>query len=392
MGELTVDWLLPEGDGGARTSDGVLRLPGALPGERVRWRADGGKGSRQAGVVEAILSPSPLRRTPPCPFDAECGGCGLAHLAPEGRPEVLSGWARRAWRVPEGFPVGFVASPRASGHRARIKLTLDGGRVGYRREGSHALVPIDHCLAARPEVDAAIARLEGVPLAGLATVEIRSDGARVVFAFTSAGRFDGAALAPLVDVAVDGKVFHGNPTLTLPGGLRASPSSFYQVNLEVNARLVAHVRDAVLAAKAERVADLYAGIGNLTLPIAAAGVPVIAVEREGQATADLRFNAAAARLANVVTVERPVEAWDPSREAFDVVVLDPPRTGAPGVLTRVLRNRPRVIVTVSCHAPSSARDLEPALKAGYEIVSLDVFDLFPDTHHFESIVVARRKR
>ena len=73
-------------------------------------------------------------------------------------------------------------------------------------------------------------------------------------------------------------------------------------------------------------------------------------------------------------------------------MLDPPRTGAPGVLARVLRNRPRVIVTVSCHAPSSARDLEPALKAGYELVSLDVFDLFPDTHHFESIVVARRKR
>lgn len=292
-------------------------------------------------------------------------------------------------------------SPREHGHRARIKLNLEDGRLGYREAGTHVMVDIDACRAARPELAPLIDRLRAMPpadLAGYASVELRTDGTRAVYAFTRADRQrpDPEALAPLGDVAVDGRRHHGDPTLHIPSGprrLRASPLSFYQVNLEVNDLLVAHVNRLVDEARSERLIDLYAGIGNLGLGPATAGVPVVAVEREGQATSDLIENAR--RLsANVTVKTAPVERFDLSREPFDVALLDPPRQGAPGMLEKVFQNRPRLVVYVACDPTSAARDLKAvAAHPDYSVRSVQLFDMFPDTHHVETVVeIVRRKR
>ena len=135
---------------------------------------------------------------------------------------------------------------------------------------------------------------------------------------------------------------------------------------------------------------MYAGIGNLTLPLAAStGVPVAAVEIEGDGIGDLRFNAKRAGLA-IEAHGRPVEKHDASRTPFDVVVLDPPRSGASGVLAKLVRQRPRGIVYVSCDILSARRDLKEATKAGYRLQSATCFDLFPDTHHIETVLVLVR--
>ena len=134
------------------------------------------------------------------------------------------------------------------------------------------------------------------------------------------------------------------------------------------------------------VADLYAGIGNLTLPLAEGGRPVLAVEMEGQATHDLRARAPA----HVHVQTGRVERFDLSRHPFDLAVLDPPRAGAGEVMQRVLHNRPRRIVLVSCHLPSARRDVAVARKGGYRVGSVRCFDLFPDTHHVETVIALER--
>ncbi len=399
MPSSSIEWLFPDGAGGARLERGVVRIPGGLPGDLVRWRPDGGRETAMVGALEAIERPSPERITPPCPWDSACGGCDLSALSGAGRLAALSRVAARAFGVDVDPP--FFASPRAEGHRARIKLAIDGPAVGFRGERSHVIVPIEACRVARPEVVEALARLRPWVAehgAGLESVEIRSDGARAVFAFTSNGPVQRSAFAALGDVALDGVVVAGDPTLTLRVAglaLRASPRSFYQVNLEVNERLVACVAGHVASLNPERVLDLYSGIGNLTLPIAALGVPVVAVEREGQATADLRANDRAwtvgrPKRAVIEVVEVNVERLDVARVAFDVAVLDPPRAGAPGVLERVTRQRPKGIVYVACDPVNAARDVRPLLKQGYRITSIECFDMFPETRHFETVVVLRR--
>jgi tRNA/tmRNA/rRNA uracil-C5-methylase (TrmA/RlmC/RlmD family) len=364
------------------------RVGGRGPDGRVRWVSDGVVGDTLRG--DQAVPDSPHRRLPACPVVERCGGCDLAAWAPEVRRDALGTMVARAYRHDGEVPV--LPSPRDEGVRARIKLAIDGGRIGYRRPRSHELVPIDHCPIARPELQPAVDHLAGLRLPeGLASVELRTDGERVVLAFRRSTR-DPVELPELPwPVALDGRAVQGDPTLWLSVDghrLRASPNSFFQVNLEQNEALVRHVRDAVAARSPERLVDLYAGIGNLTVPLAATGVPVVAVELEGQATADLRHNAGDLP----ITVRTgKVERFDPSTEPFDAAVLDPPRAGAGAVVDRVLRNRPRVVVHVACDPVAGARDVARARKAGYRLVDLRCFDLFPQTHHVETVAVLERR-
>lgn len=393
---VALTWLLPDGRAGGRSSDGrTVRISGAVPGDEVEFDRIGGTGTTDDGVCTSVVVPSPNRRPPPCPHSARCGGCDLDALDPDGQAAAKARTVAHAFRWDGEVPLH--RSP-PGGSRARIKLAIADGASGFHPPRSHEVVPIDRCGVARPEVGDAHARL-GAWLTperarGLRAVELRSDGERVVFAFESdGGAVDRDALAALGDVALDGKRVSGDPTLRLQVGgvtLRASPGSFFQVNPAVNAQLVDAVRHAITSRRCERVLDLYAGIGNFGLPIAAGGTAVVAVESPGSGAEDLRFNARAVPDPSKVQVHAMrVEKLDPSRIAFDAVVLDPPRAGAPGVLTKVARNRPAVVVYVSCFAPNAARDLKELGK--YELVSLSAFDLFPDTHHVEALAVWERR-
>ncbi len=398
MPETRIGWLAPDGQGvGPTDGGGFVRVRGCVPGDVVAYTQVSQKGREAAGTLDAVVTPSPDRVTPECAWDAQCGGCDLAAFAGDVRRASLARMV--GFAIQSKAPIPVVASPRQVAHRARVSLAIDGVRVGYHATRSHELVEPDLCRIARPEVQAAWTHLRAwlaehgpVPYA---SVEIRSDGARTVFAFSDRGQGpipSKAAWAALGDVALDGKRAHGDPTLRLSVAglsLRASASSFYQVNLETNALLVDHVVAKVREAKAERVLDLYTGIGNLALPIAASGVPVVAVERDGAAIHDLKTTAAEAGLKNIEALAIAAERFDPSRTAFDVAVLDPPRAGAGEVLGRVLRNRPRRLIYLSCNIQETARDLR-AYAQGYKLVDVTCFELFPDTHHIETVLVLDR--
>ncbi len=390
--QLDVNWVLPDGRAGGRMPDGtVVRLDGdAVPGDTVVWEPSAQRGHTVDGVVQARLTDSADRIDPSCPWVEACGGCDLATLRADARRAALGRMVARAFRLDS--PPEVVPSPRPTGHRARIKLAIEAGRIGYRARRSHALVEVDSCGVARPEIGTALSRVRAALAGdsrGLESVELRSDGTRVVQAFRSRGPVPRAVretLASLGDVALDGKRVAGSPRLRLEVAgvcLEAGPLAFYQVNLEANQLLVQHVLEAMTGH--ERVLDLYSGIGNFTLPLAARGTPVVAVEAVGQAVSDLRRSAGDLP---VTAITQRVERFDPSRVAFDGVILDPPRAGAKGVLKKLARNRPRTVVYISCHAPAAARDLKEL--PGYRLESVRCFDLFPDTHHVETVLVLKR--
>lgn len=372
---MQVEWLLPDGSAGGRSAKGTFRVRGPLPGDRITPGT-----TRQKGRTLSIESYELVDRGPrvphPCPVLEACGGCDLGGL-PD-RSALLLDLVTRGIQ----HPATWVDSPRPQGHRARLRLGVEAGQLGFRQPRSHTLVPIDTCPAARPELNEALAALG--PVQGATQLELRTDGTRVVACL------DAGSVTGIADIAMNGRRASGDPSLTLQvagHALRVSPRSFFQANLEVNELLVTYVLEAL--AGSERVLDLCAGIGNFSVPLAARGIGVVAVELEGQATADLKHNATV----NGVQIEvhtRAVERFDPTRSAFDAVLLDPPRAGCPGVVDKLLLQRPRSIVYVSCHLPSATRDLRPALEQGYSIEAVTVFDMFPDTHHTETVITLRR--
>lgn len=341
-------------------------------------------------------------RLPPCPLHATCGGCPQMTHSPE---DQLAEKVRFLSVAMGEAPDVVVPSPAELGYRARISLSGDAqGRLGYHRPKSHDLVTIAACAIARPEINAVLGRLP--PLPGVRRAELRSDGARVVLAVDSrddrgkpaanvATLKKALAALPigelgLAGIAVDGHGVAGEVLLRFQIGAiehRLSPDTFYQVNLEVNAALVAAVGAA--AADAESLLDLYAGAGNLSLPLLARGKRATLIESSHAAVGDAR------RTIKAHGLPGEVKTGDAGRfragdAVFDVALLDPPRAGAGGLLTELLLTRPKRMIYVSCNPVALARDIKPARKAGYAVESLSLFDMFPQTPHMEALCVLSR--
>ena len=299
-------------------------------------------------------------------------------------------------------PLTFHPSPMREATRARVHLRVDRqGRLGMSAPGTHIFVepPLD--AMARPEVTRAArevqAILQGTPHRKPRSLAIRTDGTRVVLVLDpdtpeATARALVPAVGPEGSVALGRRALWGDPwvRLEIEGlDLRFGPLTFYQVHLEVNALLVAHVLRWVTEENPTHVLDVFGGAGNLSLPVLARGHPVTLLESHPPAVADARQNA----LRNGLSLE--VIAMDahrlrPGQVFFDVAVLDPPRAGAGAVLPALCLTRPRRVVLVSCHPPSLGRDAREAMRAGYRVSALDLFDLFPLTHHVESVAVLDR--
>jgi 23S rRNA (uracil1939-C5)-methyltransferase len=167
---------------------------------------------------------------------------------------------------------------------------------------------------------------------------------------------------------------------------------FAPVNLVQNRLPVGEVWSAAALSGRERVLDLFCGMGNFSLPLALQAGEVVGIENYAPAIRQAELNARANGLSHTRFHARPAEAA--IREvaaamAFDLVVLDPPRTGAYEVVRELVRLRPPRIIYVSCDPPTLARDLVPLLHGGYEVVAARPFDLFPQTYHTESVTVLR---
>lgn len=305
-----------------------------------------------------------------------------------------------------GVPVlPMVPSDRIEGSRARITLrhpaalashtpgpSVDAPRLGFHLAGTHDhWVPSPDELArlARPEVVAAVAVFDSLGLHVHGDVEVRSDGLRAIFALTEPNPVPrtrpGPDSEPIdLDVAINGKRRSGAPVLTVDG-LRVGPASFMQVNLEVNRRVVANVDQLLNDAQPAGILDLYGGVGNLSARAHARGVPVTLVEREGAATDDARKNLPGAEI-----LAMDAGRWKPGQSFFDVAILDPPRSGAQGVLAKIALTRPRLILYLSCDPVTLARDLNTVHGRGYRVDSLQPYDMFPGTEHVETLAVIRR--
>lgn len=274
-------------------------------------------------------------------------------------------------------PAPMVPSPRMDGYRARVRLHGGpDGRLGFHREGTHEVVTGDLARVARPELVAAARDIQAA--GGMrGAVELRTDGERVVAVLEQPRPLPG-------NVAVGNRRLRGEVRLFVDG-LRVSPASFFQVNLEVNARIRADLAERVAALGPARLLDLYGGVGNLSAIPARAGTPVTLVEAVGAAVEDARVN-----LPRAEVRKGDAGRFRAGDAFFDVVVLDPPRAGAPGVLAQLAVTRPRAILYLSCDPVTLARDLATVTRRGYRLVEVQPYDVFPGTLHVETLAVLHR--
>lgn len=405
--------VVSSGDAIVETTRGLVFVRGALVGEQLRISLDDKRGRVQRGRLVEVLEPSSARVEPPCPYVQRCGGCALMHASPEAQHALRVGFLRSALRkvgVSDEVVVHDSASPEPYGYRRRARLAFRvGGRgreLGFRRERSHDIADIERCLVLAPPLERALelvrARLLGLlagegelslalGLGGAAVVVLRSESVQQPALYTACealvqdGGIAGVALyvagaskpALFGDAREWSEGFDGQP-------LEGTVAGFAQANAAVNRALVARVVERVQSRDA-RVLELYAGSGNFTIALAAGAASYTAIEQAPDAVAALRRNLAARSLAAKV-VEGDVSERVRRAGPIDVVLLDPPRTGAPGVLAAIAAHKPKRVVYVSCDPATLARDLAELLPR-YTLTWLEAFEMFPQTAELESLAV-----
>jgi 23S rRNA (uracil1939-C5)-methyltransferase len=417
---------------------GVLRdgktafVPGALPGERVRYQRLVRHRQYDEAELLDVLRPAPARVQPRCTHFGLCGGCALQHLDPVAQLQLKQReLAEALQRIGQSEPQRWFEPLRGPvwnyRRRARlgVKYVAKKGRVlvGFRERagryiaelaGCEILVPpVDRLIAPLaalidalsirerlPQIEVAVADLTVLVMRVLATPSAqdlallagfeREHGCRILL---QSGGLDSV-------VALDGGAA---PALRYPlpefgCELEFRATDFVQVNAEVNRRLVGFAVEQLGPLQGARVLDLFCGLGNFTLPLARRAAAVTGVEGDAGLVERARQNARRHGLANAEfhvanLMDEAIASAPWARGAFSHVLLDPPRAGAREVLPLVAKLAPHRVVYISCHPGSLARDVGLLVhEHGMRLLAAGVIDMFPHTTHVESIVVLEPRR
>lgn len=397
---------------GRRPDGRIVLVRGALPGERVQIDVTQRRGGAELADPTRWIAVAAERVTPPCPRRLEgCGGCDWQHLAVGSQLGAKVAVVEDALRRTAGLADAVVrpgASVPADGARTTIRVIGRRGGVGYRREESHEVVAADGCLVAHPLLRELleVLRVEpGIEVAlrcSVATGERTAswDGPPEAVGGLPAGVSVGpdAHLTEIVHRAptVHGTVGGAPPSTAGEHGraadrttsLRVSAGSFFQSGPLAAALLIdAVVRAAPELAGAETVVDLYGGVGLFAATAAPRSARVVLVESNRSAIADARVNLADRERVDVVRAD--VGRWDPDRSGVrrpEVVIADPPRAGLGRRGSEVVAaTGTSTVVLVSCDPVAAARDAALLADLGYRHGGAEVLDLFPWTHHVETV-------
>ena len=423
---LEIDALDAEGRGVARNAGKVVFVEGAITGERVEARLLESKSKFDRARTTAILKASASRREPACPYFGTCGGCATQHV--DARTQVAAkqrGLEDNLARIGK-VEVGAMLAPIHGAewgyrHRARLSVryveSKGGALVGFRERQSTYVADMRSCEVLPPRISALIVPLreligklsirDRVPQVEIAVGEnstvilfrhllpFTSDDQALLQAFADANRIqvwlqpEGPDSAAPFHPAGEAGLYYALPEFGLK--IAFKPADFTQVNPAVNRVLVSRAMRLLDPRPGERIADLFCGIGNFSLPIAARGAQVIGFEGSALLVERARENAAANGLVAQFEV---ADLFRPNLEhygRFDKYLIDPPREGAASLVHALPADWPRRIVYVSCDPATLARDADTLVHhKGFTLASAGVVNMFPHTAHVESIALFER--
>ncbi len=382
--EVEIERLLPGGVGLAHAEGLTLFVSLAAPGDVLRVKIDRVQGKIAFASPVEILKPSSVRVEPPCRYFGRCGGCDFQQLTYQAQLDakvaIIRDCLHRIAKIEAPFDIQIHPSPKPWHYRARATWQFDRStsQLGYFVRGSNDVCDVEYCAVLVPELQQALEQLRNeIPatqlpkhidaVVGDESISVAVDNANIV-----------GANAPVVSRRI------GNETYYF------SAEGFFQINHDLLEPLIAA---AIGDAKGKTAVDLYCGVGLFTLPLARRFARVIGIEANARATQFARRNIGSAKrddLEDVAVITARVGDWlqehAPAAGPVDFLLLDPPRTGCENRdIAGILALRPAQIAYVSCDPATLARDLKKLIAADYALDSIAAFDMFPQTHHVETL-------
>jgi 23S rRNA (uracil1939-C5)-methyltransferase len=349
------------GRGVGRCAGVVVFVRGAILGETVLAKVNSKKKKFWEADAIEIIKASPERGTP-CIYATKCGGCDLTHMSYNEELRLKKDKVRQAfWGADIEIP-DVIPSPETLNYRNKSVFHIKGGAGGMYAKGTHDIIPIETCM---------IHKKEALDMLRNETEKIKNGEICV--------RFDQTGRAQTGEFEAS---FCGNKFMV-------SKESFLQVNYAQAENIYNFVLEAIR--NFDLVFDLYSGIGTMSLGLARDNKSVIGVEIARSSFKDAKYNASLNKINNIEFINLDTKNFDFEKyiKPRSSVVLDPPRAGADAqTLANILKNADKIskIVYVSCDARTLARDAK-ILEEKYELKKLQPFDMFPKTHHIETVAV-----
>lgn len=429
-----------EGRGVTRIDGKIIFVNNALPLETVRIHITKDKGNFAEAEATEIIKPSEYRRQPPCPHYGECGGCSLQHLEFSAQVAMKQRiFEEQLQRIGKVFPQQIL--PPIYGaqwhYRSRTKLSIFIDKqglvkIGYQAKKSHKIIPISKCLILAKHVSAHLEsiraglqklhdiapkiRLEHIEISVGEHITVLNIVANAFFPEKAVQDFSDSLNEPSPQPSPSGRGEHrwqiwqqipkksaqaiapknaSELSYSLPEFALNMPfrvGDFTQINLPMNEVMVGRAMRLLQAQAHEKIADLFCGLGNFTLPIARSGANVIGIEGADFLTQRAIANARANGLNHVQFATADLFETTPqdieNMGYFDKILLDPPRAGAYALVQALhAPYLPKRIVYVSCNPATFARDAAVLVAKGYRFTAAGVMNLFPHTAHIEAIAM-----
>ncbi len=378
---MRIEKIVPRGLGLAFAQGLTVFVSLATAGDQVRVRLDEIKGKTAFAEVVDVLEPSADRVDPPCEYFGMCGGCDFQQMNYTAQLAAKIGIIRdclhRIAKIEYDAEIPIISSPEGFGYRLRAQwhVNTEKKQIGYYRRNSRSLVDIQKCIVLAPELNAELdAMRRELPWGTFFADKFQIDAAVGTDGNVSIHSEELAEPAEEIEVAAFGEKF------------RFTAKSFFQGNRSMIDKLV---ETAIGKAKGETALDLYCGVGLFTLPLARRFANVIGVEESEDSIEFANKNAVNAGLSNIDLYPASVRDYLASEEAAkaDFVLLDPPRAGTEkDTIMNLIRLAPGHISYVACEPSVLARDLKRFVENGYQIESITALDMFPQTHHVETVV------
>jgi len=383
--EVKIEKIVPNGLGLGFAEDLTVFVPLAVAGDTLAVELRQLKGRTAFAAILKILTPSTERVDPPCEYFGECGGCDFqqmdyaAQLA--AKVGIIEDCLTRIAHIEFEGEIRVVPCERPLNYRLRTQFHAESAShsLGFFRRQSHEIIDIDNCLVLTEPMNRTLAGLkenldshaaeEGVSNIEAAAVR---DGQSI---------YSESFFEPTKEISVGA------------GGERFffSALSFFQANEPMLETLITEVTGNE---SGKTAIDFYCGAGLFSIPLARKFETVVGVESSPAAVGFARKNRDVATLGNLEFFDGRVRDFlkHPQTEPADLVLVDPPRSGVKGkILKKIAGLCEKRFVYVSCNPSTLARDLGQLVELGFELESISAVDLFPQTHHVETIVKLLRK-
>lgn len=380
--EVKIEKIVPNGFGLAFAENLTVLVALAAKGDKLRVKVIQTKGKTAFAETIEIIEPSPDRTEPKCPYFGRCGGCNFQHLKYEAqlaaKIAIVRDCLSRIGKINYEPEIPVIGSPREYEYRSRAQWHLDTRKkkFGYFQRKSHELIDAEICPILTPELEETLKNLRGEISwesfwGGMIEIEAANSGEEVSV-------YSAEIIEPTDEISFEAnneKYFY-------------DATSFFQGNPFLIEQLT---ETALVGAKGKTALDLYCGVGLFTLPLARNFETVHGVEGDDKAIDFAGKNVENARLSHVQLHCENVADWlkenAETLKNLDFLLLDPPRSGTErDIIENIIKLQPKEISYVSCEPSTLARDLKILTENDYRIERITALDLFPQTHHVETVV------